>query len=77
MSTEYTQRRAQIWVLQVRSKGTNNAWSVTGRSYFHDRKSVLEAIQAMTPMNLEYYEYRPMKYLPTKLENTHAEPTQP
>lgn len=64
----YKERRAEIWMLQVRTKGTSTAWCSTSRGYFHSKKSVVEYIKTdVAERNHEYYEYRPMRYIPVDL----------
>lgn len=55
-------------MLQVRTKGSNVAWSTTSVRYFYSRKDVLKYIETeISKTNFEYYEYRPMRYIPVDL----------
>ncbi|HXF12253.1 MAG TPA: hypothetical protein VN517_03810 [Terriglobales bacterium] len=66
----YKERREQIWMIQVRVKGSDQIWSCTSDRWFHTREEVREHIRAkispyQTPgQYLDNMEYRPKRYLP-------------
>ena len=62
LSRKYVNQRTGIWMVQVRNKGSNEVWCVTGPNWYRDRKS---AIDSVTPNPWpDKYEYRAVRYYP-------------
>lgn len=65
--TKYERERQGIWMVQVRIKGSDSIWNVTGPNWFHRKK---DAISSVTPSPWPNLEYRAVRYLP----NTETQP---
>ncbi len=62
--TIYEKRRVQIWLTQVRKKGSSEFWSTTGPGYYSDRHLAVIARKEAEAMWPDQFEYRTVKYLP-------------
>jgi hypothetical protein len=61
--SEYLKSRQGIWMIQVRKKGSNKIWSVTGAHWFHDRAAAIREIKTIP---WKQYEYRAVRYMPAE-----------
>ena len=50
-------------MIQVRKKGSNKIWSVTGAHWFHDRAAAIREIKTIP---WKQYEYRAVRYMPAE-----------
>jgi hypothetical protein len=53
-------RYQQLWMIEVRKKGSNQLWQATGRDWYWRRSEALKAISEITWTHLEY---RATKYV--------------
>ncbi len=65
--TTYEKRRVQIWMTQVRRKGSTGPWCVTGAHWYSEKTAAITARKEAEAM-WDIYEYRTAKYMP---EATH------
>ncbi len=64
--SRYRRYREDIWMLQVRDKGSDQIWCVTGSRWFSRKSEGVEYMREHAIPQWPHLEYRVVRYRPVK-----------